>query len=321
MNRAYLPPLVLTALVVFRGNRVLWLALNGTWSDRLTVTAMITAVGVLWWAALRVPALANRSGITWLVSGLLGLAFLAPVVSTLDPHGIDMAGQLAGPSLAHPLGTDLLGRDFATRVLYALRTSIIIAILATTLAVAVGTVVGALAGLSRRLDGPVMRLVDAGLAFPRVFLLLALFALWESVTVPATVVILGLTGWYRTSRLVRGETLSIVNRDFFRASIAAGVPGRLRLFRHVIPNMAPILIVTWVLGVGNIMLIESGLAYLGFGVGVPTPSLGRMVTVGTEYLSTEPRLALVPGIAIGLTVVAFGLLGDRLQQALDPRLS
>lgn len=257
-----------------------------------------------------------------LVSILLVLAVLAPLFAPYDPtEQLDLVRrQTQPPSFTHPFGTDFFSRDVFSRVLYGGRISLAIAFLAVFVSVTVGTVVGWLAGTgSRMVDAILMRTVDAALAIPRIFLLLVVLALWNNVGIGVLVVILGFTGWFGTSRLVRAEILSLRERDFIRAAHALGI-GRIRLFaRHLLPNVAAPLIVTATLGVGHVILIEAGLSFLGIGVRPPTPSWGSIIQEGQSLLAVAPWIAAFPGLAIVLTVIGFSLLGDGLRDALDPR--
>jgi peptide/nickel transport system permease protein len=256
------------------------------------------------------------------VLALYGLALLAPVLAPYDPTAqLDLAaGRLLPPSWAHPLGTDAYSRDLLSRLLFGARLSLSIAALAVLLAVTVGTAVGLVAGLiGGWVDALLMRAVDAALAIPRVFLLLVTLALWEHGGLSALVLVLGLTGWFGTSRLVRAEVQSIRQRDFITAARALGLPpGRIAL-RHVLPNVAAPVIVTATLGVGNTVLIEAGLSFLGLGVAPPRPSWGAMIADSQPFLTTAPWQGIVPGLAVVVTVMAFSLLGDGLREWLDPR--
>ncbi|MGD2136241.1 MAG: ABC transporter permease [Gemmatimonadales bacterium] len=257
-----------------------------------------------------------------LVSVLALAALLAPVLAPYDPAiQLDLEhGQLQRPSLAHPLGTDFFSRDLLSRVLYGARISLVIAAFAVALSLTIGTAVGLLAGLAGGIvDTVLMRIVDAVLAIPRVFLLLTVVALWDRVGVTGLVLVLGLTSWFDTSRLVRAEVLSLRSRAFITATTALGF-GRLRTaLRHVLPNaLAPIL-VSATLGMGQIVLVEAGLSYLGVGVPPPVPSWGRMIADGQTWLTQAWWVAAFPGLAVVLTVLGFSLLSDGLRDTLDPR--
>lgn len=257
-----------------------------------------------------------------LVMALYAVALLAPVLARYDPTALlDLQnGRLLGPSLAHPLGTDLYSRDLLSRLLHGARLSLAIAALAVGIALVIGTGVGLIAGyFGGPVDAVLMRVVDAGLAVPRVFLLLVVLALWERTSATALVLVLGLTGWFGTSRLVRAEVSSVRQRDYVIAAQALGVPVARILVRHVLPNVAAPVIVTATLGVGNIVLIEAGLSFLGVGVQPPLPSWGNMVFDGQSFLATRPWLSIIPGVALIVTVLAFNVLGEALRRALDPR--
>jgi peptide/nickel transport system permease protein len=250
------------------------------------------------------------------------LALLAPWLAPYDPAAqLDLvAGRFLGPSLAHPLGTDAFSRDILSRLLYGARLSLWIAGLAVAVAIALGTAVGLGAGLAGGwVDALLMRSVDVALAIPRVFLLIVILALWEQGGVPALVLVLGLTGWFGTSRLVRAEVQSVGRRDFVLAARALGLSsGRIAL-RHVLPNVAGPIIVTATLGVGNTVLLEAALSFLGIGVRPPLPSWGNMIADGQAFLATSPWQAIGPGLAVVGTVVAFSVLGDAVRDAWDPR--
>jgi peptide/nickel transport system permease protein len=257
-----------------------------------------------------------------LIAILVILAAFAPLVAPYDPSAQPdiRAGRLHAPSLAHPFGTDDLSRDVLSRVVHGARISLGVALLAVTLSIVIGTAVGLVAGLSGGLvDGVLMRLVDAGLAIPRVFLLLAVIGLWGGVGVVSLVLILALTTWFDTSRVVRAEASSVRSREFVLASQALGL-GRVRVaLRHVVPNITAPIVVSATLGVGQILLIEAGLSYLGIGVRPPTPSWGAMIAEGQQWLEAGWWVALFPGLALVVTVLTFSLLGDALRDLADPR--
>lgn len=258
-----------------------------------------------------------------MVVGVLYLiALLAPVLAPYDPAAqLDLvAGRLLPPSLMHPLGTDAFSRDLLSRLLFGARLSLWIAALAVLVAVIVGTAVGLAAGVAGgAVDALLMRSVDAALAIPRVFLLIVVLALWEHGGVTALVLVLGFTGWFGTSRLVRAEVQSVRRRDYVVAARALGLSGTRIALRHVLPNVAAPIIVTATLGVGNTVLLEAALSFLGIGVRPPLPSWGNMIADGQAFLPTAPWQAIVPGLAVVGTVMAFSLLGESLRDALDPR--
>jgi peptide/nickel transport system permease protein len=257
-----------------------------------------------------------------LVGALVVIAVLGPMLTPYDPgQQLDLVrARNLPPSTRHWLGTDFLSRDCLTRVLHALRVSLSIALAAVLLSVTLGAAVGIVAGYARRtIDEVFMRCVDAGLAIPRIFLVLVIVALWEHVGVITLVLMLGLTSWFETSRIVRAEVRSIRRRPYVSAAEALGVgTGRL-LVRHVLPNVAAPILVTTALSVGTMVLLEAGLSYLGVGVPQPTPSLGRLISEGTPVLVQAPWISVFPGIVIVMAVLAFNLLADGLQTTLDPR--
>jgi peptide/nickel transport system permease protein len=250
------------------------------------------------------------------------VALAAPFVAPYEPwRQLDIV-RLANhpPSALYLLGTDLYSRDVWSRLAYGARISLGIGALATFIAVVVGSVVGAIAGYIRRwVDAALMRLVDIGLAMPRIFVLLVVVALWEHISVTLLVLLIGLTSWFGTSRLVRAEVLSLREREFAAAARALGAgPGRI-IFRHVLPNAAAPIIVSAALGIGNVMLLEAGLSFLGFGVPPPASSWGNMIADAWAKMTVAPWAALFPGLAISLVVMASNAVGDALRDALDPR--
>lgn len=257
-----------------------------------------------------------------LVSVLAMAALLTPYLAPYDPsiQGADLvATRFRPPSLAHPMGTDHFGRDVLSRVLYGGRTSLAIGTLAVLIAVTLGTLIGAVAGYRRGwVDAVSMRGVDLLLSFPRLVLLITVVALVDP-SIAVITLVLGLTGWMATSRLVRGEVLSLREREFVQAARALGFSGPRILLRHVIPNVASPVIVAATLGIGNTILIEASLSFLGLGVPAPAPSWGEMVARGRDAMIEAPWITLFPGLAIVLTVMSFNLIGDGLRDALDPR--
>jgi peptide/nickel transport system permease protein len=257
-----------------------------------------------------------------LVGLLVAVAVLAPALAPYSPAAqLDLERlRSAAPSWAHPLGTDGYSRDLLSRLLYGARVSLTIAVLAVALSIGAGTVVGLVAGYAGGVvDAVLMRIVDAGLAIPKIFVVLVVLALWENVTIAAIVTILGLTGWFGVSRIVRAEVMSARRREYVQAARALGTPAVRILGRHILPNVAAPVIVTAALGVGQVVLIEAGLSYLGVGVPQPTPSWGNIIADGQHLLLGAPWIATSAGLAIVLTVLAFSILGDGLRQRLDPR--
>lgn len=244
---------------------------------------------------------------------LAGLAIAAPVVTPYGPDVLDLAGRRAAPSWAHPFGTDELGRDLFTRVLYGARISLAIGLLSAIVAGAVGTLVGSLSGLGHRwLDDVLMRLTDTMLAVPRLPLLMIAAVILEP-GVSGLIALVGLVGWMEVARLIRAELLSLKTREFVFAARAIGVrPARL-LWRHLLPAVVPTLTVAGTLSVARSILLESALSFFGVGVQPPTPSWGNMLYQAQTTMSTEPWLALFPGLCIFVTAFAIHELGEGLR--------
>ena len=258
----------------------------------------------------------------YLMVGLYLVTLLGPYLTPYEPS---LIGDLAAtrhlpPSLMHLMGTDKFGRDVLTRVLYGARLSLSIGFVAVAISVSLGTLVGAASGyFGGAVDTVLMRMVDTLISFPRLVLLITIIAFFES-SITLVIVVLGLTLWPSTARIVRSEVLSIREREFVEAARALGLGSRRIIFRHIVPNVMGPVIVAATLGLGNIILIEAGLSFLGFSVPLPTPTWGNMINDGREYLVQAWWVTTFPGLAIVLTVVAFNLIGDGLRDALDPRL-
>jgi peptide/nickel transport system permease protein len=249
------------------------------------------------------------------------LSALAPWLATHDPIAIlERTLSNHSPSRAFLFGTDYAGRDVFSRVLYGARISLSIALLATSIAVVVGTLWGVTAGFyGGRLDALMMRVVDAFLAIPRIVLLIAVGTLWAPLSMSALIVVLGLTAWFDTSRLVRAEVLSIKDREMVVAAHALGATDLAIVKRHVLPNVLTPVIVAATLGVAGVIINEAALSFLGIGVPDPTPSLGNIIRDGTPYLASAWWVALFPGITLVITALAYNLAGDGLRDAMDPR--
>jgi peptide/nickel transport system permease protein len=253
---------------------------------------------------------------------LILLAVAAPMIAPYDPSRqpdiVVLKDQ--APSLHHWFGTDPYGRDVLSRVLYGSRVSLGVATLAVLAAVTIGVAYGTTAGsATRAIDDFMMRAVDICLALPRVLLLIAVTALWGHVSVPVLILILGLTGWFTLSRMVRAEVRSLRQREYVTAARALGAaPTRIGL-RHILPNVMSTVIVWATLDVGQVILLEAGLSFLGLGVQPPTPSWGNIMQDGADRLAALWWMSAFPGLMIVTAVAAVTLLGDRLRQALDPR--
>jgi len=259
----------------------------------------------------------------WVVVFAYLLAVLAPLLAPYDPaaQGDLVTLRLAGPSGAHLLGTDHFARDILSRMLYGARVSLSIGFIAVAISATLGTLVGAVAGyLGGWVDAVLMRTVDVVISFPRLILLITIIAVFQP-SIFLIVVVLGLTQWPGTARLVRGEVLSLREREFVQAAEALGFSKARILARHLVPNALVPVIVAATLGIGNTIVLEAGLSFLGIGVQPPTPSWGTMVADGRDYLLIGRWwLSTFPGLAIVAVVLAFNLLGDGLRDALDPRM-
>lgn len=249
------------------------------------------------------------------VLALVGPPFLA------DPYA--MPNPVAGaqpPSAAHWLGTDALNRDVLARLVLGARVSLTVAALGVLLSVTAGTAVGVIAGYVGGLtDTALMRTVDAAMAIPRLFMLLLLTLVWERIPLGVFILAIGLTGWFSTSRLVRAEVLRLRHADFVRAAVALGAGAPRIVLRHLVPNVTGSILVAATLGVGDVILLEAGLSFLGVGVQPPTPSWGGMILDARSTLLQTPWISLSPGLAILATVLAANLVGDALRAGFDPR--
>jgi peptide/nickel transport system permease protein len=265
-----------------------------------------------------------RFGITVLALAVL-IALLAPVLAVdpsiqrdivatrfMPPLSVDLHGTF------HLLGTDRFGRDVWARLAYGARVSLGVGVLAVLLSVVLGLTIGAAAGFwPRRLGVLLLGLTDFALALPRVVLLLLLASLWQP-SAALVIVVLGLTGWMTIARLVHGEVRALSARPFVDSAVALGVRGPRVLIRHILPNALTPVIVAAALGIGNAIMLEAGLSFLGLGVQPPTPSWGNLIASGRDTLVNAPWVATAPGVALVLVVVAATLLGDALRDQLDP---
>lgn len=249
-----------------------------------------------------------------------GAAILAPLVAPYDPTALHLDAILFPPSAQFPLGTDALGRDVLSRLLYGGRISLWVGFVAVGISVSIGLVLGLLAGyFGSWTDECIMRGVDIMLCFPSFFLILAVIAFLEP-DLSNIMIVIGLTSWMGVARLVRAETLSLRQREFVAAAQLAGTRTWRILAMHILPNaLAPVL-VSATLGVAGAILIESSLSFLGLGVQPPTASWGNMLLEGKNVLEIAPWMSLYPGLAILITVLGYNLLGESLRDMLDPRL-
>jgi peptide/nickel transport system permease protein len=259
------------------------------------------------------PAPAERTALLVLVA-FAALAALAPVVAPYSPTTqLDIITlQNRPPSWSHLLGTDVYARDVFSRILYGARVSLGIGILAAAVSVGIGTLVGAAAGyFGRRIDTALMRLVDIGLAVPRIFLVLLIIAAGYRLGAVPLAMLLGLTGWFGTSRLVRADILGLREQGFVEAARSLGGGSWRIMLRHLVPNVGGTITASAALAVANMMLLEAGLSFIGTGVQPPTPSWGNMIAEGRDYLLAAPWISVAPGLAIALTVMALHVVADR----------
>lgn len=255
-----------------------------------------------------------------IVSGFALLAIAAPAIAGYDPSSIDPLHRLEGMSVAHPLGTDNLGRDLLSRVAYGARWSLGAVGLATIAIVCIGVIVGTVAGYTRGRAGDlIMRLVDILLAFPSLLLALAIAG---TLGPGIGSVLIGLVsvGWAAYARVVRGMVLEIRERDYVTAARALGGSDAYIMARHVIPNVLPAITILATLEMGELILAVAGFGFLGIGAQPPAPEWGAMINDARAYVMDAPLLVAVPGVAIGLVVLGFNLVGDGLRDSMDPRI-
>jgi peptide/nickel transport system permease protein len=270
------------------------------------------------WRRLRSNRLALAGGAVVLL--LFAVSLLAPYLAPFDPEAIDVTARLRAPDRTHLCGTDNLGRDVLSRLIYGAGISLKVGFVAVGIATLIGVVFGALAGYyGGWVDAVVMRFVDLMLCFPAFFLILAVIAILEP-SIWNIMAVIGVTGWMPVARLVRAEFLTLKKRDFVTAARAVGAGDARIIFSHILPNaLAPVL-VSATLGVAAAILTESALSFLGIGVQPPTPSWGNMLTLGKDNIAYAWWLSLYPGLAILITVLGYNLLGEGLRDSLDPRL-
>jgi len=263
----------------------------------------------------------NKLGMAGLVMVALMflISFLAPLVSPYPPARIDTDAVLLPPSWGHPFGTDTLGRDVLSRMIYGARVSLKVGFVAVGIATIIGVILGAVAGYyGRWTDTVIMRLVDIMLCFPSFFLILAVIAFLEP-SIWNIMVVIGLTSWMGVARLIRAEFLSLRGRDFVTAARATGAGDSRIIFSHILPNAIAPALVSATLGVASAILVESALSFLGLGVQPPDPSWGNILTEGKDNIQIAWWLSLYPGLAILFTVLAYNLLGEGIQSALNPK--
>ncbi|MBU2357394.1 ABC transporter permease [Loktanella sp. M215] len=275
------------------------------------------------WARLRRRPLA-LFGMA-LVALIVGAALLAPWIAPFDPFaqnfdGLTMFGEPLPPGGAYLLGTDLLGRDLFSRLLYGARTSLIIGVVANGIALVIGTVIGLTAGFFQGWIGAVlMRFTDLMMAFPALLLAICLAAVFQpSLWIVAFVI--AMVNWVQTARVIYTETSALAARDYIAAQRTLGASTPRILFRHILPHLVPMIIVWGTLGISTTVLLEATLSYLGVGVQPPTPSWGNIIFENQTYFQSAPWLVFFPGAAIVVLALAFNLVGDALRDVLDPTL-
>ncbi len=270
---------------------------------------------------------------------MIGMAFFlfvvllvtfGPMVWDLAPNKIDIRAKNQGPSLAHPFGTDQLGRDTFAQVLTGGRVSLLVGVTAMAIALFLGTLVGVLAGYFKRLDSPLMRLTDLFLALPILPLLLVIIMLFRDPLRAAfgpeegifilVVFVIGITSWMHTARIVRGDVLSLKEQEFVLAARSIGTPSRRMILRHILPNVLSPIMVSATLGIATAIITESAISFLGLGFPSDFPTWGRLLADSTNYMNISPARVIWPGMAISLTVLSVNYIGDGLRDALDPRI-
>ncbi|MDF0598228.1 ABC transporter permease [Psychromarinibacter halotolerans] len=255
---------------------------------------------------------------------------VGPYIWTIDPTYIDIRAKNQGPTLAHPLGTDQLGRDTLARMLAGGRVSIAVGLTAMALSIVIGTVIGVIAGYFKRLDGPLMRFTDLFLALPLLPLLLVAVLLFRDMLSKAfgpeggvfilIVSLIGITSWMQTARIVRGDVLALKEREFVLAGRSIGTPSRRMITRHILPNVLSPIMVSATLGIATAIITESALSFLGFGFPPDFPTWGRLLFDSVDRMQLYPERVIWPGLAISLTVLSVNYIGDGLRDALDPRI-
>ncbi len=258
------------------------------------------------------------------------LVIFGPMLWHLEPNFIDIRAKNQGPSMAHPFGTDQLGRDTFAQVLAGGRVSLLVGVTAMLLALGLGTFVGVMAGYFKRLESPLMRLTDLFLALPILPLLLVIIMLFRDTLRAAfgpetgifllVVFVIGITSWMHTARIVRGDVLSLKEQEFVLAARSIGTPSRRMILRHILPNVMSPIMVSATLGIATAIITESAISFLGLGFPSDFPTWGRLLADSTNFMTLNPERVIWPGLAISLTVLSVNYIGDGLRDALDPRI-
>ncbi|MDX8395144.1 MAG: ABC transporter permease [Mariprofundaceae bacterium] len=256
-----------------------------------------------------------------IVSTIALIAVLAPWIAPYDPAAINVRDILLAPSWQHWCGTDTLGRDVLSRMLYGARISLAVGFVAVGIALVIGVFLGSISGhYGGKIDTTIMRITDMVLCFPTFFLILAVIAFLEP-SIWNIMIVIGLTSWMGVTRLVRAELLSLREREFILAAKSLGLSSFQLIWRYLLPNAMGPIIVSAVLGIAGAVLIESGLSFLGLGVQPPDPSWGNMLTEGKDNIQIAWWLSLYPGLAILITVLGYNLLGEGLRDLVDPKMN
>lgn len=262
-------------------------------------------------------------------TAILLIVAIGPMIHTVDPQYLDIRSKNQGPSLTHPMGTDQVGRDLFAQVLAGGRTSLAVGFTAMLLSIIIGAIIGVLAGFFKWLDGPLMRLTDLFLALPLLPLLLVIIMLFRDTLRNAfgpetgifmlIVFVIGITSWMQTARIVRGDVLSVKQREYVEAARSYSLPELMIIMKHVLPNVFSPIMVSATLGIANAIITESALSFLGLGFPSDFPTWGRLLYDSTNYIQQYPIRVFWPGLAISLTVLSVNYMGDGLRDALDPR--
>ncbi len=278
---------------------------------------------IVWKRFRRHPAaIISTAVLLTLVLGVILVSF-----SPYDPEASDMASRLQPPSLEHPMGTDQLGRDMLTRVLYGGRISLVVAFMVVVITLVIGMPIGAAAGyFGGSIDNALMRITDVALTLPTLLVLILLSAIMREVELPlfernsvmTIALVIGILSWMTVARLLRASYLSIREMEFVEAAHAMGAPNLRIMGRHILPNAISPIIVQSTLALGYAIMLESGLSFLGFGIQPPTPSWGNLLSNAQQHMTRHPWLAIFPGLMIFLAVISINYIGDALRDAFDP---
>lgn len=272
----------------------------------------------IFWKRFRKNKLALGGSI--IIIALFVVSAFAPLIAPYDPGVYNIKKILYPPDKNHIMGTDEIGRDVFSRIIWGARVSLLVGFVAVGIATAIGIILGSLAGYyGGRVDSIIMRFVDVMLCFPTFFLILAVIAFWEP-SIWKIMLVIGITGWMGVTRLVRAEFLTLKERDFVQAARIVGGTDLRIIFRHILPNSLASVLVNATLGISGAILTESALSFLGIGIQPPDPSWGNMLAAGKDSIEIAWWLSFFPGFAIFITVMGYNMLGEGIRDAIDPRL-